>query len=261
MKLEQLVATERHLLSSLCSYTSTPEYVVYRSEKYPGFFAANGIEIISSETRSLADWEILFEQYFDPSVHRHKTFIFRKSEAFLPLELEAEARGYNVVQTSSWMYANTWMPGGDIPGNMVYGKLETPEDEERYRAFYHTTNSDQDWYTESGCNRLFDKTMYVSRATGITWFYIADGDTGEFCAVIGIFLYNNIARLQDVSTHPGYRRRGFAANLLRYVMRYAFETLGAQAIALCADVDYYAIDLYRKAGFVAVGETVDLMKY
>lgn len=261
MELDQLIATERHLLSVLCTYISTPEYVVYRSEKYPGFFAANGIEITNSETRSLADWEILFEQYFDPSVHRHKTFNFRKSEALLSLEYEAKARNYNIVQTSSWMYATTWEPGTDIPNTMTYGRIETIEDEERYRAFYHTTNSDEGWYTPAGCNSLFDKTMYVSRAIGITWLYIADRDTGEFYAVIGVFRHNNIGRLQDVATHPGFRRRGLASNLLRRVMQYAFEVLGVRAIALCADTDYYAIDLYRKVGFVPVGETVELMKY
>lgn len=261
MELDKLVATERHLLSVLCSYTPTPEYVVYRSEKYPGFFAANGIEITNSASRSLADWEILFEQYFDPAVHRHKTFTFRKSEALLSLEYEAKARNYDIVQTSSWMYATTWIPGTDIPSNMTYGRLETLEDEERYRAFYHTTNSGEGWYTPAGCNRLFDKTMYVSRAIGITWLYIADRDTGEFCAVTGVFCHNDIGRLQDVATHPGYRRRGLASNLLRHVMQYAFEVLGVRATALCADNDYYAIDLYRKVGFVSVGETVDLMKY
>lgn len=261
MTLEQLVATERRLLSPLCQYTRTEDYTVYRSEKFPGFYGANGIEIIRSGGRSLSDWEKIFGQEFDAAVYRHKTFTFMKDKALLALEREAEARNYNVVQSLSWMYTRTVPAGGTLPEGLVYGTVETEEDRERYRAFYHAASAGNDWYTPAGCDSLFRKTMYVSEAIDITWLTVAAGDTGELRAVIGVFLHDGIARLQDVETHPDYRRRGLASALLRHVMRYAFDTLGARAVALCADSDYYAIDLYRKAGFTAVGETVELMQY
>ena len=80
-------------------------------------------------------------------------------------------------------------------------------------------------------------------------------------AKLGIFSHGGICRLQDVETAVAHRRRGLASALVSFAARHALDTLGAGGLALCADADYHAIDLYRRLGFVECGQSVELMKY
>ena len=80
-------------------------------------------------------------------------------------------------------------------------------------------------------------------------------------AKLGIFMHKSVARLQDVRTARTHRRLGLASYLVSFAIDHALTKLGAKRLALMADIDYYAIDLYRKLGFRDVGEHVTLMKY
>lgn len=259
MDFERIVATERRLREPLCSVECTNAYCVYRSDMFPHFYGANCIEITCNEGRILRDWEYVFEQHFPTDVYRHKTFVYQKNIVPETLAEEAQQAGYDVVQVDAWMYTRKPLLSTPLPSGLCFGRVETTGDWNQYRAFYHEVNKGERWYTPSGCDSLFNKTTYVSDAIGITWLYLAEGDV--FVAVIGVFFHNGIARLQDVETHPLWRRRGLATHLLYRVCSYALHTHGADAVVLCADVDYVAIDLYKKMGFVAAGETVELMKF
>lgn len=259
MELERLIATERRLREPLCSLEYTEEYCVFKSDSFPGYYGANGVEILRNNGRTLSDWEHVFEQHFGTDVYQHKTFSYTRSSVPETLIEEARQAGYDVVQIDAWMYAREPLLDTDLPADLRVGCIRNSDDWERYRTFSHTVNKDEGWYTPSGCDNLFRKAQYVSGAVGIEWFYLANGDV--FTAVMGVFLHKGIARLQDVVTHPLWRRRGLATHLLCHVFAHAKHTLAADALALCADVDYVAIDLYKKMGFVAVGETVDLIKF
>jgi ribosomal protein S18 acetylase RimI-like enzyme len=58
-----------------------------------------------------------------------------------------------------------------------------------------------------------------------------------------------LARFQMVETDPQQRRRGLGRSLLHHVSSYGFTELGARTLVMVADPDYFAIDLYRSAGF------------
>lgn len=60
-----------------------------------------------------------------------------------------------------------------------------------------------------------------------------------------------LARFQSVETDPDFRRRGIARSLLHHTSRYGFEQLSAHTLVMVADPNYFAIDLYREAGFMA----------
>lgn len=259
MELERLVATERRLREPLCSLEYADAYCVYKSEQFPGYYGANGVEILRNNGRTLHDWERVFEQYFTADIYQHKTFSYSRGNAPETLVEEARQAGYDVVQVDAWMYAREPLLDTDLPMGLQVGCITSATDWELYRTFFHDVNKEESWYTPSGCDNLFRKTRYVSDVVGIQWFYLAEGKV--LTAVIGVFLHKGIARLQGVVTHPLWRRRGLATHLLCYVFAHAKHTLCADAVALCADVDYIAIDLYKKMGFVAVGETVELMKF
>jgi GNAT superfamily N-acetyltransferase len=73
---------------------------------------------------------------------------------------------------------------------------------------------------------------------------------GEMVCGLGIFdADQRVGRFQSVDTHPAHRRRGLASNLLASAGHYARAELGANTLAIVADPDYFAIDVYRSLGF------------
>ncbi len=258
MELQTLLTTEWRLLEPLCEFTYTDDYAVYKSVRFPHFYGANGIDIRHNAGRGLAEWEAVFDGYFEKSLYGHKAFTFIKNDELSFLEEEARAANYDVVRTSSFMAAPS-LPWEGIRQDVR--RIETEQDWKKYSALYHDDNREAGWYTPNACDNLFEKMRYMTKAVDIHWLYLP-GNTSEMIgALIGVFQHNGLARLQDVVTHPACRRRGLASGLLRYIMAYAGEHLRAETVVLCADTDYFAIDFYRKAGFVPVGETVELMKY
>src|ERR1700754_4138899 len=90
LDLQTLLTTEWQLHEPLCNFIQKEEdYTVFRSEQFPHFYGANGIRIHRSGGRALADWEAVFDEYFEKPLYGHKTFYFVKDAAFQPLEEEA----------------------------------------------------------------------------------------------------------------------------------------------------------------------------
>lgn len=60
-----------------------------------------------------------------------------------------------------------------------------------------------------------------------------------------------LARFQNVETHPAARGQGLAGTLVHHVSQYGFQTLGVQTLVMVADPEYLAIRLYRGLGFTS----------
>lgn len=74
---------------------------------------------------------------------------------------------------------------------------------------------------------------------------------GQLVAQMGLILVEpGIARFQSVETDPRHRRRGLAGSLIYHVSHYGFEELSTHTLVMVADPNYFAIDLYRSAGFI-----------
>lgn len=73
---------------------------------------------------------------------------------------------------------------------------------------------------------------------------------GRMCAGAGLFADGSgIARFQNVETHPGFRRRGFASALVHHIGEWGVRELGARTLVIIADPGYHAIGIYRSLGF------------
>ena len=94
---------------------------------------------------------------------------------------------------------------------------------------------------------------------GIEWFYISQSGSKEILAKAGIFKCDDICRLQDVMTVKTWRRKKLASMLVSFLIKRALKH--TKGLACLAVADYIAIDLYRKLGFQACGNSVCLMKY
>jgi GNAT superfamily N-acetyltransferase len=59
-----------------------------------------------------------------------------------------------------------------------------------------------------------------------------------------------LARFQSVLTDPAFRRLGVAATLVHHACRWGLDVLQVGTLVMVADPDYFAVELYRKLGFV-----------
>ncbi|MBV9292877.1 MAG: GNAT family N-acetyltransferase [Frankiales bacterium] len=60
---------------------------------------------------------------------------------------------------------------------------------------------------------------------------------------------SGLGRYQTVETHPEFRRRGLAGLGIRHAAELAMASYGVNRLVIIADVDYFALDLYRRLGF------------
>lgn len=249
------------LLEPICSFTERPGYTVFKSEMFPHYYAANGIQIHLPQERSLAEWEQISNTFFDPHIFEHITYTFPKEDGFKQLIEEATEAGYHVT-TESYMFVNNLLHCKEMPANFEVRKIESAQDWKRLRKFYNDFSKDYDWYDdEAGSDTLFEKTRFISEAVGMEWFYLTERGSDEIMSKLGIFQHNGICNLQDVGTSREHRRKGLAAYLVSFAIKHAIQTLGTEGLALCADADYYAVKLYSNLGFREVGQAVTLMKY
>jgi ribosomal protein S18 acetylase RimI-like enzyme len=73
---------------------------------------------------------------------------------------------------------------------------------------------------------------------------------GRLAAQLGLYSDGSgTARYQNVETHPELRRQGLAGSLVYHAGRYGLTTLGARILVIVADPGYFAIRIYRSAGF------------
>ena len=77
-------------------------------------------------------------------------------------------------------------------------------------------------------------------------------DAGLFCDSRGPAL------IQNVKTHPAYRRRGLASSVVHRLAHRGLHEFGARTLVLTADPRYHAVRIYRSLGFTEVERQVRL---
>lgn len=262
MDITTILSTELRLLEPICTFIQRDDGLVYRSVLFPKYYGGNGIALRASCGRTLAEWEAIFHEYFDPGIHEHVTFTFPREEQFEGLIADARNAGYHVT-FESYMFVDRTDRCAPVPEGFGVRRTRTEDDWRRLAEFSRQSDADADWFDPAyiGPDRLFEKTRRTSEAIGIEWLVLTADGSDEILAGLGIFRHAGICRLQQVETALGHRRKGYASVLVGYAVRYAIETLATTGVALCADADYYAVDLYRKLGFVPCGDMVVLMWY
>ena len=256
--LEHAVATERRLLEPIAEVGDHGDYLVVRSDRFPTYYAENRIDIRRARDGGLDAWEQVFARHFDAGTFEHKTFTFKRTPALEPIAVEGRERGYRVAFLS-YLIATRVQPTGPAPEGFTLARVETEGDWERLRAWDDLVSRDKPWYQgPESSDRLFARLRYVSERIGIEWLTLLD-EQGRIASKLGLFRHGPVYRLQDVVTDPSYRRRGLSSHLLRVALQRALTD--ADGLVVQADVDYHAIDLYRKLGFEDVGQSVEMMLY
>lgn len=73
---------------------------------------------------------------------------------------------------------------------------------------------------------------------------------GQLVSSLGIVAATpELARYQEVETHPAWRRHGLAGTLVHAAGLHAFEVFRSTTLVIVADPEHHAIRLYRSLGF------------
>jgi len=89
-----------------------------------------------------------------------------------------------------------------------------------------------------------------------SWFgaYLGDRLVGD----CGVFHKDELARYQNVETHPDYRRQGVCQTLVYETALFALEHFNVTTLVMEADVEYHAAKAYESVGFRPVEHNLAL---
>lgn len=150
-------------------------------------------------------------------------------------------------------------------GSVMTARSVHPPPRPNTQADYRTLQSDDDWAAHVELRMAIDDVDDVETHRA---FVVAKADNSRQLAGAGHGAYfgafvdgrllssmglvragQDLARFQNVETHPDARGRGLAGTLVHHVSRYGFEQLDASTLVMVADPDYSAIRVYRAVGF------------
>ena len=74
-------------------------------------------------------------------------------------------------------------------------------------------------------------------------------DDDKLVADLGIYYENKLGRFNDVVTHIDYRNQGLCYTLVSKATEHIFNNTDVETLVMQAEEDYFAHNIYRKAGF------------
>lgn len=103
-----------------------------------------------------------------------------------------------------------------------------------------------DYYKDFKINQIYQYKKMQQANKGL-WFgaFVKNALVGN----LGIFYDKNIARYQNVGTHPEYRKQGICRTLVYEAGKLAFEKFKVDTLVMEADPDYHAARIYEDVGF------------
>lgn len=255
MLLQEIYQTEIQARKAIGIFDYFEGYYTYQSPQFPTYWMGNGIEILTSRDRNFKDWQRLFELHFDSQKFKHRVFTFLENPDLDFLKKMASEATYEVID-SPMMFASKIPKLTPLAKSWEIKEIKTSKDFANFRYFKTLTNPENEWFAKEG----FDKSRVKDDFLKTKWYGIVPKGGEEILSAMGIFQHNDIARLQEVDTHPDYRRRGFASQLLKYVLDLGIRQWGCKGVSLFSETSDPAVGLYHKVGFETIGYHVELLK-
>ena len=208
----------------------------------------------------LERWMAMFDEEIasHQPASRHRAFGIDVRER-LVLRPEFAAAGFALNETSvlTLERAQLRAPPKGMPEGFEFRILELPRD--NAAVVDKQVAVDADRYEPAGYRVFAERQMerYAAmQRVGLGHWY---GLVGQFdgrpvlAASCGLFRdpgrSDGLGRFQYVSTHPDWRRRGLCTALVHAVCRHGFAGMDLRTLAMVADPDDVAIDVYESLGF------------
>lgn len=267
--LDRIQSTERRIVRSAGTPEDLGDYIVTRSPAYPKWCQANMIELRVSGGRTLADWEAVFREHFDPSVYRHLMLYLPLAEGFESLRgeigrvMESGDRGTPplVVQRITWMFAADASGAAPLPEGTEVRAIESEDEHRALIDFGIEEARDEPWFTSDDDARVFlESRREITDRIGVRWYALREQGDPRILSRLGMFEHGGICRLQSVGTLGSHRRRGLGSAIVGFAIDEAHRR-GAEGLALSTETGTGSHTMYTNAGFEPVGSDVWAMRY
>ncbi len=238
------------------------DYVVIRTPLNPGYFWGNFL--LFSRPPKETDherWTALFEREIGaPPQVSHQTFGWDSREPgggdFTPFLEDGFEFNHAHVLTASQLH-----PPREPSLAVAIRPLRSPEDWDL--AVENQVASRGPEFSEAGYRLFRQRQMAryrVMAARGLgAWYGAFAGE--QLVADLGIFRRGQTGRFQAVETHPDFRRRGVASNLVFRAGELAMRDFGIQILVIVADAGSPPERLYRSLGFALQEHQFGLEKW
>ncbi|AVX04641.1 hypothetical protein MXMO3_02120 [Maritalea myrionectae] len=166
--------------------------------------------------------------------------------------------GFEIDQCHGLSFAEIAEPLMELSTNDVR-QIESDEDWQRVVSLQqmmlgeNTNLADRELVS-----RRFQRFRQLVSAGNGFWF--GAFSDGQLAADLGIFVFDGIARFQQIETHPSFRRRGYCTQLLIAAIQQVRRAFGHVRIVLEAEADSDALALYRKIGFAPTETLISAFK-
>jgi ribosomal protein S18 acetylase RimI-like enzyme len=235
-------------------------YLVIRTPSNPSFHWGNLLVFEAPPTAdSLAEWNALFKKEMRDLPLKHTLFTWEgpaPQESVLTL---FTGEGFEFDE-GVVLAAKKVNPPPKVNPEIKIRALETPSE---WNQAIELQVAARDPKYEEGYHRLFKERQFVQyqamKQAGMGhWFGAFLGE--KLVGDLGVFKSGNLARYQNVSTHPDYRRLGICGTLVYETAKLTLQDPKTETLVMEADNHYHAARIYESVGFRPVEKNHSLYR-
>jgi hypothetical protein len=228
------------------AFETRPDYAVLRTLSNPNYFWGNLLLMPKAPRLGECEkWIELFKMEFTDTRIYHMTFTWNEDQVGEVSEFLE--RGFELESTAV-MQASSVNPPPKFNAEIIVRPITTEEWSEMIELQVRAADDHlpkEEWrkFYEAQSKRY----IAMEKASMGHWF-------GAFLdnrlvAGLGIYHHHGLGRFQSVATDPAFQRRGICGTLVYQSARFALEKMPIKQLVMCADPDYFALQIYQTVGF------------
>ncbi|MGZ3695269.1 MAG: GNAT family N-acetyltransferase [Bdellovibrionota bacterium] len=235
-------------------------FLVIRTPTNPSFHWGNLLVFAAPPTaNSLTEWNALFKKELGDLPLKHTLFTWEGLAPEDSVLKQFTDEGFEfdegVVLATKKVKAPPKV-NSDI-------KIKVIESDSEWAQAIELQVAARDPQYEEGYHRLFKERQFAQykamwQAGMGHWFGAFLG--GKLVGDLGVFKSENLARYQNVSTHPDYRRLGICGTIVYETAKLTLQDPKIETLVMEADNHYHAARIYESVGFLPVEKNHSLYR-
>lgn len=224
-------------------------YTLIKTPSNPGYHWGNYIIFDEAPKKGdLKRWKEVFDREFEYYKEpHHYSFIWDLDDVMGEVE-EFKMAGFELESSKILMTKDLVAPkflNKDIEIRPIKTDDEWLE-VEKLQTLCSDPKYLNEYYAEFKHNQMINYRKMADAGKGY-WFGAFIGD--QLIGDLGLYFENDVARYQNVGTHPDFRRKGICGTLVYRAGQYALENFGVDYLVMEADPYYHAGRIYESVGF------------
>lgn len=235
-------------------------YLVIKTPSRPSYFWGNYILMKNApQNESYKEWIDIYKSEFNKSEPNFMTFGIDSTDNHINNLEQFINNGFTIKSTSVLTSTILKYPK-KYNSNIEIRQLNDDNDWKGWVDVHKNEN----WYLSKDSESAFLETQLVStRKFTESYPGMRFGAflNGKLVGDLGIYFSNDIGRFNSVSTHQDYRNKGICQTLLYESFKHVTEKCNIKKLVIVADNEYFALDIYKKAGFIETENQIGLEWY